>query len=397
MNVNFKEKMAQNKEKFNEKKAANKAKFDEKKAVNKAKFDEKKENLKNKAKENNPFVRENRQRMSEEFSHNAIVSRLHNAYKSGNVKAIDKIIANIPTSDMVESIWREAVYEHGGRAAAERISNTIIEGADYVGNMNKYQTMINPYNKYNLALWIADGNDISADYVIDDLAEDINICADKMGYEEIFHFEETDEDGNVVVLKDQDDQPIPTIKRDPEKILMNTAKETVEDIDKLDVDDERKNKIKATETKRADEVRRRHANDTVYVFPTDEEIEAERQAYLNKMDAKQPKKAENKKTEEKKPEEKSSNTNAGNETIKPDEVAKPEKKTIAKSKKTNLKEVIDPFEIISETIETVNEIASSVEENAKKEDAKSTPKSTGRKKTGGTAPAKKSKSAGTTA
>ena len=375
--VNFKEKMAETKAKNAEKMAQMKDKFQ------------------NKVKENNIFDHEVRQRMSEDHSHKSIVNKLHHAYTSGNVKAIDKIIAEIPTSDMVEEIWREAIYNQGGSMAADRISNTLIEGAEYVHDMNKYQRMINPYNKYNLALYIADGNVIDADYIIDDLAEDINICADKFGYEEIYHFEETDENGNPVVITDSQGNPVKTIKRDEEKIVVNAVKETVEDIDKMEIPEEKKAAMKKTEAKRAAEVKQRHANDPApVVFPTDEEIEAERQAYLAGVGSK---KSATKESSSK------ANTSAGNETVKA--AASTSKKKVAKE---DLNQVIDPFEIISETIESVNEIASSVEENAKKEAAKSSSNTTGgnkkpvgaksqRTKTGGTAPAKKSKSAATTA
>ena len=375
--LNFKEKMAETKAKNAEKMAQMKDKFQ------------------NKVKENNIFDHEVRQKKAEDLSHKAMVSKLHHAYTSGNTKAIDKIIADIPTSDMVEEIWREAIYDQGGYTAADMISNTLIEGAEYVHDMNRYQRMINPYNKYNLALYIADGHTIDADYIIDDLAEDINICADKLGYEEIYHFEDIDENGNVVPTTDSEGKPVKTIKRDEEKIVINAVKETVEDIDKMEIPEEKKAAMKKTEAKRAAEVKERHAKDPAPVtFPTEEEIEAERQAYLNGVGKKSTAKES----------ASSTNTTAGNETVKQAAPSTSKKKVT----KEDLKEVIDPFNIISEAIESANEIASSVEDNAKKEAAKSSSNKTGgdkkpvgakpqRAKTGGTAPAKKSKSAATTA
>ena len=387
-------------------KEATKEKLSAKKAEIKTKTTEFKDKAKETVEKNNILKKENRVRIKENAAHKTAVDKLALAYSHNNVKYIDKFIKNTDKAN-VENLWREAIYDHGGKLAADMLYNEIVEGANYITDPNKYQSMISKYDHYNLALLIEDGKDIDPDFIIDSLADGINDAADKLGYEEIYHFEKTDEEGIPIVEFDQEtNMAIPTIQRDEKKILLNNKKvdkekPITEVINGMEIEPAQKEKLLKTETKRQQKIVEIHKDDLVddFVWPTDEELEKAKEEYKANYLKEARTTGKNKKAEDSSS-DKTANSTAANETksVKRDpqtgkadkiieviekEIGKPEEQKMKTSaKKTNLKEVVDPFE------EILGQPAPAGEEKTpEKESVSSTAKS---RKTGGKATAKKS-------
>ena len=381
-------------------KEATKEKMNNKKNEIKSKVEEKKIQIKDAAEKNNVFKKENRVRIKENAAHDMAVNKLALAYSHNNTKYIDKFIKETDKSK-VEELWREAIYDHGGKLAADMLYSEIVEGADYINNPNKYQSMISKYDHYNLALLIEDGKDIDPDFIIDSLADGINVAADNLGYEEIYHFEKKDENDIPIVEFDNNNMPIPTIERDENKILVNTKrvvkeKPITEVINEMELDPAQKEKLLRTEAKKQQKAVELHKDDFVvdYTFPTEEELEKAKEDYKKNYlkEARTYKKKED--SAEKESSSKTTDTTATNEKPvknhtaaekiieKIEDELKPAPATKKTTKKTNLKEVVDPFE------EILGQPAPTGEEKApEKESVSSTTKS---RKTGGKATAKKS-------
>ena len=401
-----------------------------------------KENTKTKFSETKENIKATKEKMTNPETYQEI--RLTTGFINANVNTIDKVFEKLASPDDKERMWRKCVYNKGGEQAAEILYHGIIEGNDKIDNPVKYQSNINPYNIYNLALYIEDGHDIDADYITDSLADRINDAAEQMGFEEIYHFEKKDENGNTIVEFDSEtNMPIPfIIRNDNKKIMHHIIPEGKTIFDVINEDEsltpDEKSVLIEIEEKRSKDIESKFPAPEPIKPYTQEDYEAEIAAYkaardndptlfdpvldekgrpltvkkANKLQkkeekriAKEEKKAEKEakkaekdqiKTEEKKSEEAKETVNAAEPTkteeptkaekiieVIEKEIGKPEeqkKKTSAK--KTNLKEVVDPFE------EILGQPAPAGEEKTpEKESVSSTTKS---RKTGGKATAKKS-------
>ena len=340
----------------------------------------KKDDIKAKASEKNVFKKENRVRMKEDGAHNRAVDKLKFAWKHNNHKYIQKFFENTDKAS-AEEIWREAVYDNGGEISAEMLYDEFIDGANYICDPNKVQTMISPFNVYNLALYVHEGNQIEPDFILDSLADSINDASEDFGFEKPFNFTKFDENGvEIVEFDPQTNMAIPTIMRNEKKVLLNNKKlpndksiTTV--IDEMELELDQKKKLLATENKRMKMIKERTpAPKPEYVWPSNEELDKEADAYaetfLERMfgassSGKKETEVENKSFIE----EKKENLAKADKIITMIDSAVQEiepKQT--KKKSMNLKEVIDPFEAMGERTsgETVNPKKESVSRSRSK-------------------------------
>lgn len=375
-----------------------------------------KEQVKDTCKRNNVFDKDVRTRMKEDGSYKLACTKLTNAYKMNNEKYIDKFFENTDAAD-TEKIWRDAVYNEGGHFGAQLLSNEFVLGASYIHDPVKYQGIISKYDHYNLALLAQDKEvELDPDYITDALADNINAASTRFGFKEVFNFEKKDENGATVVEFDPvTNMPLPTIERNPEKVILNPKKlpenEPVDKvIDAMEITDDQKAKLKKVEAKRQIQINKyndEHRAPEIKVM-TNEEIDAARDAWLEeqyklydfhpatkpekknifdkfKKNKNKEEKAEDQNQEEKKPEKSSEEKhNDMYESIQKDQppvspkvpeiipnaVVKEENEKAKAaeaeaSKPINLKEMVNPFENLYEqespTADSGRESASSTE------------------------------------